>query len=179
MVLAMVNGRAERCRVRPDLLAVEQGFDASEAEEFALDRVQPGCDPCAWDIYAAGAHPLSMAAARTLQSMLDGIGVRTAAVIERADGTLAVLLPEIALVARDELPAGWVDRAIEVAMAGGAPHELHAGDGQARAVSLRAASVADIVDAMRRLSARREFSTIRIRTVDVHGAPDSPVETTP
>jgi hypothetical protein len=32
---------------------------------------------------------------------------------------------------------------------------------------------------MRRLSARREFSLIRIRTVDVHGAPESPVEAKP
>ena len=167
------------CRIRPDLLAVEQGFDAAEAEEFALDRVDPGCDPCPWDIYAAGAHPLSMAAARTLQSMLDGIGVRTAAVIERADGTLAVLLPEIALVARDELPAGWVDRAIAVALAGAADHDVQAGEGAARAVSLRGGTVADIVDAMRRLSARREFSMIRIRTVDVHGAPEPPVEAKP
>jgi hypothetical protein len=179
VVLAMVNGLPERCRIRPDLLAVEQGFDAAEAEEFALDRVDPGCDPCPWDIYAAGAHPLSMAAARTLQSMLDGIGVRTAAVIERADGTLAVLLPEIALVARDELPAGWVDRAIAVALAGAADHDVQAGEGAARAVSLRGGTVADIVDAMRRLSARREFSMIRIRTVDVHGAPEPPVEAKP
>jgi len=179
MVLAMVDGRSERCRIRPDLLAVEQGFDAADAEEFALDRVRPGCDPCSWDIYAAGAHPLSMAAARTLQSMLEGVGVRTAAVVERADGTLAVLLPEIALVAREDLPAGWVDRAIDAAMAGAPAHDVQAGEGAHRAVSLRAGAVDDIVDAMRRLSARREFSLIRIRTVDVHGAPESRVEAKP
>jgi hypothetical protein len=172
LVLAVTGGTPETASLRADLVATESGVDPDSMAEFALERLLPGCEPCEWEVYAADGHPISLSAARTLQLMLEGLGLRTASVAQRADGSLVLLLPELDIVAREGIPAGWIDRAVAAAMDGAAPHAVVDGSSpQARTVALRSATLAELVEAMRRLAARREFSDIRIRTLEVQPAP--------
>jgi hypothetical protein len=168
LVLAVTGGTPETASLRADLVATESGVDPDSMAEFALERLLPGCGPCEWEVYAADGHPISLSAARTLQLMLEGLGLRTASVAQRADGSLVLLLPELDIVAREGIPAGWIDRAVTAALEGAAPHAVADGaEPRSRAVSLRSATLADLVEAMRRLSSRREFASVRIRTVDL------------
>jgi hypothetical protein len=179
-LLSVVGGVAEPCVVRADLLAVEQGIDPASIEEFALERLAPGCDPCEWDVYSAGGHPLSYVGARTLHSMLEAAGVRTATVVQRGDKSLAIVLPEVRLLAREDIPADWVRRAIGAALS----EELAASataDGGAWTVPLDGRSVPAILDAVRRLGNRSEFGAVHVKVLDVHvnGGEPSAGETSP
>jgi hypothetical protein len=168
MLLSIDGGRAERAALRVDLLAAERGLDPDAAQDFALEPVLPGCDPCEWDVYSAGAHPLSVAGARTLHAMLDGLGLRTATVVERADGSLALLLPEIEIEVREGIPAAWADRAVAAALEGAGEHAVSDGTSPGtRVAAFRAASPDALMEAMRRLAGRREFGAVRVRTVEL------------
>jgi hypothetical protein len=168
VLLSIDGGRAERAALRADLLAAERGLDPEAAADFALEPVLPGCDPCEWDVYSAGAHPLSVAGARTLHAMLDGLGLRTATVVERADGSLALLLPEIEIEVREGIPAAWADRAVAAALEGAGEHAVSDGTSPGtRVAAFRAASPDALMEAMRRLAGRREFGAVRVRTVEL------------